>query len=115
VGTETSSKLIPRNQIDVCVSVAVHFPPICCYPKELVRGKKNFLVIRALCDHELLLYPLEPILGFRGILSLREGGGVSSLELSQMGLVRWREWRCLLLVRLLCRLHVVKGLQYNLH
>jgi hypothetical protein len=53
-------------------------------------GKKNFLVIHALGNHKLLLYPLEPILGFHGILSLREGGGVSLQELSQIGLVRWR-------------------------
>jgi hypothetical protein len=97
------------------VSVAVCHPPICYCPIELVCSKINFLVIIALGDHKLLLYPLEPIISFHGILSLREGGGASSLELSQTGLVRWRGWRCLLLVRLLGRLHVVKGLQYNLH
>jgi hypothetical protein len=107
-----SLKLIPRNRIDVCMGVAVHLQPICYRPKELVRGKKNFLMICALGDHELLLYPLEPIFYFHGILSLREGGGASSQELSQMGLVRWR---CLLLVSLLVRVHVVEGLQYNLH
>jgi hypothetical protein len=32
-----------------------------------------------------------------------------------MGLVRWWGWTCLLLVRLLVRLHVVESLQYNLH
>jgi hypothetical protein len=112
---EMSSKLIPHNRIDVCMSVVVCIPPICCCPKHLVHGKKNFLTILALGDHDLLLYPNEPILGFHGILSLREGGAVSSHELSQMGLVRWQGWRCLLLVRLLGRLHVVKGLQYKLH
>jgi hypothetical protein len=82
---------------------------------ELVCSKKNFLVICALDDHELLFCPLEPILIFHGILSLREGGGASSQKFSQMRLVRWQGRRCLLLVRLLVRLHVVDGLQYNLH
>jgi hypothetical protein len=35
-------------------------------------------MIRELSDHELLLYSLEPILGFHGILSLRESGTTSS-------------------------------------
>jgi hypothetical protein len=82
VGTETSLKLIPHNRIDVYMSVAACLPPICCCHKELVRGKKNFLVICALGDHEILLYPLKPILNFHGFLSLREGGGASSQELS---------------------------------
>jgi hypothetical protein len=69
-----SLKLIPRKGIDVCVGVAVHLPPIGRRPKELVCSKKNFLMIRVLGDHELLLFPLEPIIGFHGILSLREGG-----------------------------------------
>jgi hypothetical protein len=111
VGMEISLKLIPRNRVDLCVSVAVRLPPICCCPKELVHGKMNFLAIRALDNHELLLYPLEPILDFHGSLSLRESGGMSLQELSQMRLVRWRGWRCFLLVRL----HVVEGLQYSLH
>jgi hypothetical protein len=76
---EMNLKLIPHNQIDVCMSIVVRLPPICCYPKELVCGKKNFLVIRALGDHELLLYPLELILSLHGILSLREGGGAEVL------------------------------------
>jgi hypothetical protein len=29
--------------------------------------------------------------------------------------MRWRRWGCLLLMSLLVRLHVVEGLQYNLH
>jgi hypothetical protein len=72
VGTKTSLKLIPRNQVDVCISIAVRLPPICCRPKELVCGKKNFLTVHVLGDHKLLLYALDPI------LSLREGGGASS-------------------------------------
>jgi hypothetical protein len=115
VGTETSLKLIPRNWIDVCMSIAVCLPPICYHPKELVCGKKNFLAIHALGDHELLLYPLEPVLGVHGIISLREGGGASSQKFSQPRLVRWLGRRCLVLVRLLVGLHVVESLQHNLH
>jgi hypothetical protein len=99
-------KLIPRNRVDVCVSVAIHLPPICCHPKELVCDKKNFLMVHALGDYELLLYPLEPITDFHGVFSLREGGGVSSQKLSQMRLVTWWGRRGLMLVRL----HVVEGL-----
>jgi hypothetical protein len=106
-----SLKLIPRNRIHIYVSISVHLPPICCHPKELVCDKKNFLKICALCDHELLLYPLEQILSLHGVLSLGEGGGASSQKLNQMRLLRWRGRRCLLLVRL----HVVEGLQYSLH
>jgi hypothetical protein len=80
---EMSLKLIPRDQIDVSVSIAVHIPPIRCRPKELVCGKKNFLAIHALGDHELLLYPLESILSFHGVFSLREGGGMSSQDLAK--------------------------------
>jgi hypothetical protein len=32
-----------------------------------------------------------------------------------MRLVWWWRWGCLLLVSLLVRLHIVEGLQYNLH
>jgi hypothetical protein len=78
VGMEMSLEFIPHNRSDVCVSVAVHLPPICCHPKELACDKKNFLTIHSLGDNELLLYSLEPILGFHGIVSLREGGGASS-------------------------------------
>jgi hypothetical protein len=98
VGIETSMKLIPRNRVDVCMGVVVRLSPICCWSKELLRSKKNLLAIHALSDHELLLNSLEPILGFHGILSLRESGGVSSQELTQTGLMRWWRWGCLLLM-----------------
>jgi hypothetical protein len=107
---ETSMKLIPHNRIDVYVSIAVCLPPICCHPKEHVCGKKNFVVIRAMEDHELLLDPLESILGLHGILSFGEGGGASSQKLSQTRLVRWQGRRCLLLLSLLDNLHVAEGL-----
>jgi hypothetical protein len=64
VGMETSLELVPRARVDVCVGVAVRFPLVGYRSKELVRGKKNFLKIRALGDHELLLNSLKPIFGF---------------------------------------------------
>jgi hypothetical protein len=69
VGTEMSLELIPCNRVDVCMGVAVRLPLVCCHSKELARDQKNLLMIRALSDHELPLYSLEPILGFHGILS----------------------------------------------
>jgi hypothetical protein len=103
-------ELIPHNRINVYVGVAVHLPPICYRSKELVHGKKKLLTIRALGDHELPPYSLEPILGFHGTLRLRESSGASSQKLSQMRLVWWWRWGCLLLVSVLVRLHVVEGL-----
>jgi hypothetical protein len=79
--------------------IVVRIPQICCHPKELVCSKKNFLTIRAMGDHELLLYSLEPILTLHGIICLGEGGGASSQKLSQMRLVRWRGRRCLLILK----------------
>jgi hypothetical protein len=52
------------------MGVAARFPPVGYHSKELVRSKKNFLVIRALGDHELLLNFLKPIFSFHWILSL---------------------------------------------
>jgi hypothetical protein len=112
VGMKMSLELIPRNRVNICVGIAVRLPPICCYSKELVRGKKNFLMICALGDHELLLDSFEPILDFHGVFCLRESSGASLQELSQTRLMRW--W-CLLLMSLRVRIHVVEGLQYNLH
>jgi hypothetical protein len=45
-------------------------PLVGCRSKGLVRNKKNFLVIHALGDHELLLNSLKPIFGFHWFLSL---------------------------------------------
>jgi hypothetical protein len=72
---------------------------------------KDLLAICALGDHEFLLDPLEPIFCVHGVFGLREGGGASSQELSQMRLVRWWRWGYLLLVGL----HGVEGLQHSLH
>jgi hypothetical protein len=78
VGTETSPQLIARNRINIYAGVAVRLPLICYCSTRLGHDKEYFLMIRALGDYELLLYSLEPIHSFHGILSLRESGGVSS-------------------------------------
>jgi hypothetical protein len=52
------------------MGVTVCLPPIYYRTKELVRGKKNLFAIRALGDHELLLYVLKPIFGFHWVLGL---------------------------------------------
>jgi hypothetical protein len=70
VVTETSLELVPRDGIDICMGVTVCLPPICYRTKELVRGKKNFLMIRALGSHELLLNSLKPIFGLHLVLGL---------------------------------------------
>jgi hypothetical protein len=70
VVTEISLELIPRDGVDICMVVIVRLPPICCRTKELVRGKKNLLMIRPLGDHDLLLNSLKPILSLHGILGL---------------------------------------------
>jgi hypothetical protein len=65
-----SLELIPCDVVNICMGVTVCLPPICCRTKELVCSKKNFLVIRALGDHELLLNSLKPIFGFHWVLAL---------------------------------------------
>jgi hypothetical protein len=67
---ETNLKLVPSDGVDICIGVTVRLLPICCHTKELVRGKKNLLVIHALGDHELLLNSLKPIFGLHGVLDL---------------------------------------------
>jgi hypothetical protein len=111
VGAETRIELIPGDGVDVCMGIAIRLPPVSCCPIKLVHSKKDLLVIRALGDHEFLLDPIEPIFCVHGVFGLREGGGASSQELSQMRLVRWWRWGYLLLVGL----HAVEGLQHGLH
>jgi hypothetical protein len=111
VGAETRIELIPGDGVDVCMGIAIRLPPVSCCPIKLVRSKKDLLVIRALGDHEFLLDPIEPIFCVHGVFGLREGGGASSQELSQMRLVRWWRWGYLLLVGL----HAVEDLQHGLH
>jgi hypothetical protein len=111
VGAEMSLELVPGDGVDVCMGVAVRLPPVGCFPIELVCSKKDLLTIRALGDHEFPVDPLEPIFCVHGVFGLREGGGARSQELCQTRLVRWWRWVYLLLVGL----HVVEGLQHDLH
>jgi hypothetical protein len=67
VSTKTSLELIPHDGVNVRMGVAVHLPLVGCRSIELVRGKKDFQVIRALGDHELLLNSLKPIIGFHWV------------------------------------------------
>jgi hypothetical protein len=115
VVTETILELVPRDGVDIGMGVSVRLPPICYRTKELVRGKKDLLTIRALGGHELLLNSLKPVFDLHGVLGLWEGGGVSLQELHQTRLVWWWGWRCLLLVSLLVGLHIIEGLQHCLH
>jgi hypothetical protein len=52
------------------MGIAVPLPPVGYRSIELVHGKKNFLTIRALHDHDLLMNSLKPIFGFHWVLSL---------------------------------------------
>jgi hypothetical protein len=77
VSTKTSLELILHDGVHVRMGVVVCPPPVGCRSIELVRGKKDVLVICALGDHELLLNSLKPIFGFHCVLGLGEGGRVS--------------------------------------
>jgi hypothetical protein len=67
---KTSLELIPRDGLDVRMGVAVCLPPVGYRSIELVRGKKDFFMIRALGDHELLLNSHKPIFGFHWVHGL---------------------------------------------
>jgi hypothetical protein len=70
VSMKTCLELVPRDGVDICMGIAVRLPPVGCRSKELVHAKKNFLVIHALSDQELLLSSHKPIFGFHWVLSL---------------------------------------------
>jgi hypothetical protein len=65
-----SLELVSCDGVDVPMCVAVCVPLVGCCSIELVGGKKDFLTICALGDHELLLNPLKPIFGFHWVLGL---------------------------------------------
>jgi hypothetical protein len=69
VSTKMSLELISHDGVDVCMGVVVRLPQVCCRSIEPVRGKKDFLVKRALGDHELILNSLKPIFSFHWVLS----------------------------------------------
>jgi hypothetical protein len=70
-----SLELITCDGVDVHMGIPVRLPLVGCCPKELVRGKKDLLMIRALGNHEFLFNPLEPIFCIHGVFVLWEGGG----------------------------------------
>jgi hypothetical protein len=67
---EMSLELVLRDGVGICMGVTVRLPPIFYRTKELVRGKKNLLLIRALGDYELLLNSIKPIFSLHGVLGL---------------------------------------------
>jgi hypothetical protein len=70
VSTKTSLELIPCDGVNVHMGVVVRLPSVSCPSIELVCGKEDFLVIRALGDHKLLLNTLKPIFSFHWVLGL---------------------------------------------
>jgi hypothetical protein len=101
-----SLELIPRDGVDVHMSVAIRLPPVGCRSIELMCGKKDFLVIHALGDHEFLLNSLKPIFDFHWVLGLGECGRVSSQEFPKPGL-RWWWWWLVLLLSLVVQLELI--------
>jgi hypothetical protein len=91
VSTKMSLELIPRDVVNACMSVAIHLPPVGCCSIELVRSKKDFLMICALGDYEFLLNSPKPIFGFDWVLGLGECGRVSPQEFPKPRL-RWGWW-----------------------
>jgi hypothetical protein len=106
VSTKMSLELIPCDGVDVHMGVAVRLPPVSCRSIKLVCNKKDFLVIRALGEHELLLNPLKTIFGFHWVLGLGECGRASSQEFPKPGL-RWWWWWLVLLLSLGIRLELI--------
>jgi hypothetical protein len=78
VSTKASLKLIPHGGTDSGMGIAVHLPLVGCCSIELVCGKKDFLVIHLMGDHEFLLISFVPIFGFHWVPGLGECDGVSS-------------------------------------
>jgi hypothetical protein len=112
VSTKTSLELVPCDGVDVCMGVAVRLPPVGYHSVELVRGKKDFLMIRVLGNHEHLLNSYKPIFGFHWVLGLGECGRASSLEFPKLGL-RW--WWLLLMLCLVVWLELIECLEHCLH
>jgi hypothetical protein len=65
-----SLELVPCDGVDVHMGIAVRLSPVGYCPIELVRSEKDFLMIRALGNHEFLFNPLEPIFYIHGVLGL---------------------------------------------
>jgi hypothetical protein len=107
VSIKMSLELIPCDGVDVHMGVVVRLPPVGCCSIELVRSKKDFLMIRALSDHEFLLNSFEPIFGFHWVIGLGEFGRASSQEFPKPGLRWWWWWWLVLLLSLVVRLELI--------
>jgi hypothetical protein len=70
MSAETSLELIPCDGVDVHMGIAVCLPLVGCCAIELVRSKKDLLVISALGDPEFLFNLLEPVFCIHGVLGL---------------------------------------------
>jgi hypothetical protein len=70
VSTKMSLELIPHDGVNVFMGVALRLPLVGCYSIELVCDKKDFLMIHALGDHELMLNPFKPVFNFCWVLGL---------------------------------------------
>jgi hypothetical protein len=70
VSMKMSLEHVPHVGVDIRLGVAIRLPPVGCHSVELVRDKKDFHLICALGNHELLLNPLKPIFGFHWVLGL---------------------------------------------
>jgi hypothetical protein len=78
VSMKMSLELISCDGVDVRMGVAVCLPSVGCRSIVLVHGKKDFLTIRALGNHKILLNSVKPIFGFHWVLGLWESGRASS-------------------------------------
>jgi hypothetical protein len=70
VSMKMSLEHVPRDGVNIHMGVAIRLPLVRCRSIELVHDKKDFHLIRALGNHELLLNPLKPIYGFHWVLGL---------------------------------------------
>jgi hypothetical protein len=70
VGVKTSLELVPSDDVDVRMSVAVRLQPVGYCPIELVCSEKDLLAISALGDHEFLFNPLESVFWVHGVFGL---------------------------------------------
>jgi hypothetical protein len=106
VSTKMSLELVSCDGAGIHMGVTVCLLPVGCCSIELVHSKKDFLVIRALGDHEFLLNSFEPIFSFHWVLGLGEYGRVSSQEFPKPGL-RWWWWWLVLLLSLVVQLELI--------
>jgi hypothetical protein len=106
VSRKMSLELIPHDGVNICMGVAICLPSVGCCSIELVRSKKDFLMIRALGDHEFFLNSLKLIFSFHWVPGLGECGRLSLQEFPKPGLRWWWCW-LLLLLSLVVRLELV--------